>query len=85
MFRNVLVVVLAMSLGSTTSHVMASSQPETTNLTPVPFDETKTIVTAHVITCGGWTLNKQPVLKNFLKQGEAETFQGLSIEYIPGT
>jgi len=34
--------------------------------------------------CSGWALNKLPELKSFLKDGEAETYKGISIEYVPG-
>lgn len=34
--------------------------------------------------CSGWSLNKLPQLKSFLKDGEAESYQGVSVEYIHG-
>lgn len=34
--------------------------------------------------CSGWSLNRLPELKSFLKDGEAESYHGISVEYIHG-
>lgn len=42
------------------------------------------IITGHIISCSGWALNKLPALKSFLTSGEAEGYQGITLEYIGG-
>ena len=39
---------------------------------------------ARIESCSGWALNKLPILKSFLKDGEAESYQNVHVVYIPG-
>lgn len=42
-----------------------------------------TIRSAEIISCGGWQLNRFPLLKSFLKDGEAEWYVHVKVTYIP--
>ena len=39
---------------------------------------------ARIESCSGWALNKLPILKSFLKDGEAESYHNVHVVYIPG-
>ena len=41
-------------------------------------------ISGKIESCSGWSLNKLRELKQFLKGGEAETFQNVEIKYIHG-
>lgn len=41
-------------------------------------------VTGKIESCSGWTLNRLPLLRSFLKDGEAEFYHGVTVKYIPG-
>ena len=41
-------------------------------------------LTAEIISCSGWALNRFPKLKEFLKGGEAESYKGVHIHYVHG-
>lgn len=45
-----------------------------------------TTATLHgrIESCSGWKLNKLPVLKSFLKDGEAESYRNVEVKYVPG-
>ena len=32
----------------------------------------------------GWALNKLPILKSFLKDGEAESYKNVQVKFVPG-
>ena len=40
--------------------------------------------TAVIVSCPAWTLGRNPELKTFLKGGEAEEYEGVTIEWIRG-
>ena len=40
--------------------------------------------TAEIVSCSGWALNKLPELKSFLKDGEAESYVGVTVKYVHG-
>lgn len=42
------------------------------------------VITGKIVSCSGWALNRLPELKSFLKDGEAESYRGVQIEYISG-
>jgi nitrate reductase alpha subunit len=42
------------------------------------------LLTAEIVSCSGWKLNKLPQLKSFLKDGEAEAYTGVTVRYVPG-
>ena len=42
------------------------------------------IITGTIVSCSGWALNRLPELKSFLKDGEAESYHGVEIQYIHG-
>lgn len=41
-------------------------------------------VTGKIVSCSGWALNRLPELKSFLKDGEAEWYQGVEVQYVSG-
>ena len=42
------------------------------------------VITAEITSCPGWKLNSLPIVKRFLKGGEAESYQGVKINWIRG-
>ena len=49
------------------------------------LDVTTAERTGHIVSCPAWTLNRHQVLKQFLKGGEVEEYEGVTIEWIRGT
>ncbi len=45
---------------------------------------TESVLTGKIVSCPGWTLNRHATLKSFLKGGEAEEYEGVTIEWIRG-
>ena len=41
-------------------------------------------ITGKIVSCSGWSLNRFPELKSFLKDGEAEYYKGVEVEYVHG-
>lgn len=41
-------------------------------------------LTGTIESCSGWSLNRLPELRSFLKDGEAEFYRGVTVSYIPG-
>lgn len=44
----------------------------------------KPVQTAEIVSCSGWALNRLPELKSFLKDGEAEQYEGVTVKYVHG-
>lgn len=42
------------------------------------------VLTGKIVSCPAWTLNRHKTLKSFLKDGEAEEYEGITIEWIRG-
>lgn len=68
--------------------VLLSSFLWNTNLVLAMDDDEKAAVaksiSGKIESCSGWSLNKLPQLKKFLKLGHAESYQNVEIEYIHG-
>ena len=41
-------------------------------------------VRGEIVSCPAWTLNKHPELRKFLKEGEAEEYEGIKINWVDG-
>ena len=41
-------------------------------------------LTGKIVSCSGWALNRLRELKSFLKDGEAEEYQNVQVEYVHG-
>lgn len=41
-------------------------------------------LTGEIVSCSGWALNLYPELKSFIKDGEAESYEGVTVRFVPG-
>ena len=65
-------------LSSSSNPVVVVTATEDAQLSPSP------IIKGHIVSCSGWSLNRLPVLKEFLKGGGAESYENVSVEYKSG-
>lgn len=82
--KSPILVLLTVLLSSSTSFLW------NTNLVLAAMDDdekatvAKKSISGKIESCSGWSLNKLPQLKKFLKLGHAESYQNVEIEYIHG-